>query len=334
MILKKFQPAIVALLCLLVPAFTITPGARAAEPAGPLYQSNRYPLMLMVMTPVPRSPVLPEKRFRVRLRTDYTSVHIDKASQNFELLTDMEIGAVTLEGEARIGERLSLGFSLPFVSYNSGFLDGFLEDYHELGNFPEYGRSLRPKNEFACVVKKDGQTWFEPDQHGLHPADARLDLTYAFPAGERFRSALMASLKLPTGDEDKGFGSGNFDGGLTLLTRFRYRSLAFYLNPGFIVPRDPETQGADIRYRTMATLFAGLEYVHSPAWSFMAQLNTFTSPLKDTGISTLDDPSVELALGFTRSWGRTKASFSFCEDLSGPAPDFTVHVGVETGFDL
>jgi hypothetical protein len=85
----------------------------------------------------------------------------------------------------------------------------------------------------------------------------------------------------------------------------------------------------------MATLFAGLEYIYSPAWSFAAQLNTFTSPLNDTGIDTLDRPSVELAFGLTRSWGRnTRASFAFCEDLSGPAPDFTVHAGIETSFNM
>lgn len=332
MILKKIQPAIHALFHFMMFLTVFSPGALAAEPGGPLYQTNRYPLMFMVMTPVPRSPVLPEGRFQVRLRGDYTSVHIDKTSPGFELLTDMEIGAVTAEGEIRIGERMSLAVSIPLISYNSGFLDGVLEDYHDLGNFPEYGRSLRPKNEFACVVKKDGKTWFEADQHGLHPADTRLDLTYALPAGERFRSALMASLKIPTGDEDGGFGSGKYDAGLTLLTRFSFKRMAIYLNPGVIFPEDPKTQGADIRYRTMATLFAGIEYVHSPAWSFMAQVNTFTSPLENTGIDTLDDPSVELALGFVKRWGLTRASFSFCEDLSGPAPDFSVHVGVETGF--
>jgi hypothetical protein len=335
MILEKIQQTIAGSLLLLIFLFLSPDTSRAEDAAGPLYQGNRYPLMFMVMTPVPKSPVLPEGRFLVRLRTDYTSVHIDRQSDRFELLTDMELGVVTPEAEMKIGDHLSLGVSVPLISYSGGFLDGILADYHKLGNFPDYGRSLRPENEFACVVKKDGRTWFEPEQHGLHVGDTRLDLTYAFPGTAAFRAALMASLKLPTGDENKGFGSGKTDAGIFLITRFTHEKIALYLHPGVIFPEDPETKGADITYRTMATLFAGLEYIKSPAWSFMAQVNTFTSPLEDTGIDTLDNPSVELALGFTRRWGRnTKASFSFCEDLSGPAPDFTVHAGVETGFDL
>lgn len=335
MILKKIQQTITASFLLLVFLYLNPLTCIADNPSGPLYQGNRYPLMFMAMTPVPQNPDLPAGRFLVRLRTDYTSVHIDKQSENYELLTDMEIGVVTPEWVVKIGESMSLGLSIPLISYNAGFLDGPLEDYHELGNFPEYGRSLRPKNEFAFVVKKDGKTWFEADQHGLHPGDSRLDLKYALTDSGWFKSSLLTSLKLPTGDEEKGLGSGKADYGFSLLTRFTRGKIALYVNPGVIFPTNPETAGADISYKTMATLFAGLEYIRSPAWSFMAQLNTFTSPLSDTGIDTLDNPSVELALGFTRSWGRTtRASFSFCEDLSGLAPDFTVHVGVETCFDI
>lgn len=335
MILKKIQQTITASVLLLAFLYLRPLTCMADNPVGPLNQGNRYPLMFMVMTPVPHGPNLPEGRFLVKLRTDYTSVHIDKQSESYEILTDMEIGVVTPELQMKIGENLALGFSIPLISYNGGFLDGPLEDYHELGNFPEYGRSLRPKNEFACVVKKDGETWFEAEQHGLHPGDSRCDLKYVLTGNGWFKSSLLASLKIPTGDEDKGFGSGNVDYGFSLLSQFTRGKMAFYLNPGVIFPSDPDTAGADISYKTMATLFAGLEYIYSPAWSFAAQLNTFTSPLSDTGIDTLDNPSVELALGLTRSWGRnTRASFAFCEDLSGPAPDFTVHAGIETSFNM
>jgi len=335
MILKKIQQTITSFILLLVFLYFCPLTCSAENPSGPLYQGNRYPLMFMIMTPVPHGPDIPEGRFLIRLRTDYTSVHIDKQSDDYEILTDMEIGVVTPECEMKIGEKLALGFSIPLISYNGGFLDGPLEDYHELGNFPEYGRSLRPKNEFACVVKKDGETWFEADQHGLHPGDSRVDLKYALADTGWFKGALLASLKIPTGDEDKGFGSGKVDYGFSLLTRLTRGKMALYLNPGVIFPTDPETAEADISYKTMATLFAGLEYIHSPSWSFAAQLNTFTSPLNGTGIDTLDNPSVELAIGFTRSWGRnTRVSFAFCEDLSGLAPDFTIHAGVETSFDM
>ncbi len=328
MIQQKIQQTIAVIALLL-----FTGPAASEEFAGPLAQANRYPVAFMFMTPIPHTPELPDGPVLVRLRADYTSVHIDKSSDSYELLTDMEIGAVTPELEVKLGGRASLGLSLPMLSYTGGFLDGPLETYHDLGNFPEYGRSLRPKNEFACVVKKNGKTWFTAKRHGLHPADMRIDVKYALTGTDRLKSSILASLKLPTGDEHKGFGSGKTDYGMSLLTRMTFGKTSLYLNPGFIIPADPETDGADITYKSMATLFAGLEYAVSPTFSLMAQVNAFTSPLENTGIDTLDNPSVELALGFTRRWGwNIRSTFSFCEDLSGLAPDFTVHAGVETCF--
>jgi hypothetical protein len=333
MILKKFQPAIVAAIYSCLFFFTAVQDSFPETGQGPLFQTNRNPMMFMVMTPVPRSADIQDAPFLFRLRTDYTSVHIDRESRDYDILTDMEIGVVTPEFGIKLGDRCSVDLSVPFISYGGGFMDGFLEDYHELGGFPDYGRSLRPKNEFACVVKKDDKTWFEMEQHGLHPGDARLDLTCSLTGGSRFKAALQAGVKFPTGDPDGGFGSGKTDFGVFLLTRSTFNRLVVYFNPGVIVPKDPETLGADISYRTMATLFAGFEYIKSPLWSFSAQFNGFTSPLSNTGIDVLDNPSVELALGFSRKLGKNaRAAFTFCEDLSGPAPDFSVHAGVETSF--
>ena len=315
--------------------FMVSPGLGAEEsPSGPLYQSNRFPTLLMVMTPVPHSPDPAPGRFHFNLQTDYTSVYINKQSGDYQVLTDMEIGVVTPRFSARAGKNLTFSVSVPFISYNGGFLDEILEDYHDAGHFPDYGRSSRPDNEFACVVEKNGKTWFSPEQGGFHPGDSRVDLEYSLIRHPAFAGSLMYSLKLPTGDADRGFGSGGVDQGLFALTRMTAGNFSLYLSPGVIFPQDPETRGADISYDTMYTLFTGIEYTRSRAWSFMVQLNTMTSPLENTGIDTLDDPGVELALGFTRRWDNVKASFSFCEDLSGTAPDFTVHAGIEIDFDI
>jgi hypothetical protein len=307
----------------------------AAGWPDPLYQSSRFPTLFSVLVPVPRSPDLQTEKIRFTLQTDYTSVFMDRQSEHWELLTDMEITVVTPAVDIRLKPGLVLGISIPFITMMPGFFDGPLADYHKFGNFPDYGRSTRPKNEFACVIKKDGKDWFFPKTRGFHPGDTQMTLAWSMVEKQAFASTVIYTLKLPTGDSDHGFGSGGTDHGLSLLNRFTAGSFNFTLNPGVIVPSDPDTQGADIHYRTMGTLFAGVEYVWNPRWSYYVQLNTFTSPLKDTEISILDDPSVDIAFGFARTFaGGSRLSFSFCEDLSGAVPDFTVHAGFETPFDL
>lgn len=310
----------------------VLPGTVCAEP---LSQSTRFPLMFMVLTPEPQSPLLPDGRARFHFTADYSTVFMNKASDHWRVLADMEVGVITPGIELRMGERLSLGCAIPFVHMTAGFADSFLEDYHDLGNFPEYGRKYRPTNEFAYDVIKDDRLWFTPEKDGLHLADSRVSMKYLFRhTGELAVSGLI-SLKLPTGDEDHGFGSGKVDQGYFLLTQMSNEKGVLYLNPGLILPQDPETQGASIDFKTMACLFIGYEYRLNPAWSLNGQVNMFQSPLKDTGIAHLDQACVELALGATyRLRSRLVWDMSFTEDLAGPSADFTLRTGLrlDSGF--
>jgi hypothetical protein len=308
-------------------------GALGCDPCGasPLPQVSRFPLLFMVMTPGAYSPDLPDNRLALSLDVDYSSVFVNKETDHWTVLMDMEMLTVTPGFELRLGSRMSLGFHLPLVGLSAGFLDRPLADYHEAGSFPDYGRSHRPHNEFAYAVEKDGRPWMDPDTGGLHTADSRLDLKYLFHHDSDRTSALLFSVKLPTGDADMGLGSGHADLGLFALNRLGRGLLIWTLSPGLIVPHDPDTLGADVRFRTMACLFAGAEVRTSELLQLNAQLNIFTSPLSHTGIDALDRPCVELGLGLAWHLGPDLAvSLSFHEDLAGPSPDFTVRTGIRS----
>ncbi|GAB6097804.1 hypothetical protein JCM14469_40580 [Desulfatiferula olefinivorans] len=299
--------------------------------AAPLPQASRFPLMLMVLTPGAGSPDLPENRLALALDLDYSSVFVSKQSAHWTVLMDMELFTVTPGFELRLCPRMSLGFQLPLVGFGAGFLDRPLADYHELGSFPDYGRSDRPHNQFAYAVEKDGRSWMHADTGGLHAADSRLDLKYLFYQASDRTSALLFSVKLPTGDADRGLGSGQTDLGVFSLNRLRRGRLTWTFFPGLIVPHDPDTLGADVHFRTMACLFAGAEVRTSELLQLNAQLNIFTSPLSHTGIDALDRPCVELGLGlFWHLSPGFALSLSFHEDLAGPSPDFTVRTGIRS----
>lgn len=297
---------------------------------GPLRVQQRYPLYLMFLTPDPDSPRLIEKgRFLTSLSINYTSIYIDETSKKWSALMDMEMTVVDLFLAYGITNRVNISLSLPWISQNGGFLDRPLEIYHDFFGFPNYGRENGPADEFGYHISVDDEAWFDSRSGGLHLGESVLSVKVRLTrAGNHqgLTSSISYGLKIPTGDENHGFGSGRFDQGLVFLNQYRMSPLTLYLNPGVVLLSDPKTQGADIHVNNIMTFLAGIEYNVSDTWSLMGQLNFVTSPFHHTGIEQMDQDSLELTLGFAVSISPDMTSeFAFSEDLTRTAPDFTVH---------
>jgi len=297
---------------------------------GPLHAQQRYPLYIMFLTPAPDSPRLIEKRrFMTSLSIDYTSIYIDETSEEWSALMDMEMTVVDLSLTYGITNRVNISLALPWISQNGGFLDGPLETYHDFFGFPNYGREDGPVDEYGYHISVDDDAWFDAKSGGLHLGESVLSIKMQLINAGRYQgltSSLLVSLKIPTGDEEHGFGSGRFDQALIILNQYRVSPFILYLNPGIVFLSDPETQGADIHVDDMMTLLAGIEYNVSDSFSLMGQFNFVTSPFHHTGIEQMDQDSLELTLGFAVSMFHDMTfEFAFSEDLTRTAPDFTVH---------
>lgn len=308
----------------------ITGAAAWAGPAkGPLQVRNQFPPHLMFLTPKPDGPDLPaQNQFNIGVALDYSSAFVNEVAGPRVSIIDMEMTTLELSFAYGLFDRLSLGLDLPLVSMNGGFLDDFLKDFHDTFSFPNYGRGNRPDNEFLYVIRTENRDWFDSDAGGIHLADSVLTakLRLAGATASPFAVSLAYSLKLPTGDEENGFGSGNFDHGIFLLSRFQWGQAAFYVNPGYIFLSDPDLPGPPVSAENIFSLLIGGEYVVNDKWSLLVQGNFYSSPISDTNIPHLDDDALELELGLiyrVRPW--IDFEFAFCEDLSGAVPDFNVH---------
>lgn len=135
----------------------------------------------------------------------------------------------------------------------------------------------------------------------------------------------MISLKLPTGDNDVGLGSGNFDLGIFFPSKWRFEPYSLYVMPGLVVVGDPKTNEPSVAAQDIYALFAGVAYDYNEFWTWLMQVNAYSTPLEFTDIEALDDGAVDLAIGLqyqlTRHWF---FECSFSEDLTRTAPDFTV----------
>lgn len=306
--------------------------AYADDGRGPLRTRNQYPPHLMFLTPLPdTASLIPGGTWQLSLSVDYSSVHVNQRSTNWEALIDMEMGAVAVMLEYGAADFLTISFEAPFVSMSKGFMDGFLENYHNALGVPNYEREKRPKNEFGYDMREKGRPWFNAEPGGLHPADsvlsAKIPLLKEAP-DRSFSASMVYAVKLPTGDYTRGFGSGRFDHGIFVLTKTRISPVIVYFNSGGSLIAPPKTAGAHVETAPSIAVFLGVEYPATERLSLMAQVNAYTSPIKNTDIPQLDDPGVELGLGF--NYGLLPSSsleFAFCEDLIAlGAPDFNIHL--------
>ncbi len=311
-------------------------GANAVEASpgkGPVQVYNRFPPHLMFLTPGFESPgLVPAGKINLSVAADYSSVYVNEKSRTWSVLMDMEMAVFDLGLEYGVLEWFSLSMDLPFASMNSGFLDGFIEGYHDAFGLAGYGREGRPENKFAYYMHKDGRKWFRSESGGIHMADA--SLCAKIPLLEEKRGSPLAAsfsyrIKFPCGNEEKGLGSGGLDHGFFVSSKFTLGPVITYLSPGMIMLSDPHIQGMDISLNNIYSLFAGWEYILNEEWSLLAQLNYYTSPFRDTGIPQLDENTMEMSLGFIYELtGGLQLEFAFCEDLTRSAPDFNLHLGL------
>jgi len=323
---------IAVLLCFMA----FCPSATADQ--GPLKTTNRFPLHMLVLTPQPMKAGLPgQGELEATLALEYSNTYFNFRNQRWDLVIDMELMVAELSMVYGLTDKWALRLDLPLVSQQDGFLDGFLENYHDFLGVSNYGREDRPKNEFAYRVSKDDRVWIDGEADNFQIGESRLSAQYALPSyhlGDRpVTGAILTTLKLPTGNSDLGLGSGAYDAGVFLPMSLEGKAWSFYLMPGYIWISDPDTMGARVSARNSASLFAGAAYRYNARWRLLAQANYYSSPFEETGLSELDDGTLELSFGFQRVVSKALYwEFAFSEDLTRASPDFNIRIGVTWRF--
>ncbi len=321
---RAISAALFLILCLL--------GSARAD-FGPLQTSNRFPLHLLFLKPQPVSAQLP---FRGNLETtlalEYSNTYFDRRNSRWKPLIDMEMLVADLSLAYGLTPKLALRIDFPFVSMGGGFLDGFLENFHDAIGTSNYGRENRPKNTFAYRVTKDNKLWLQGEADGLQLADFTVSAQIALIKSDishKTDGSLLLRLKLPAGDSARGLGSGQFDAGIYMPVKWTAQPWSFFVMPGAAFIGDPDTQGAEISSRNSVSLLAGVAYDWSRNTAWLVQLNYYTSPIEQTGMDALDRGALELDIGFhhrlAEGW---IVEFAFCEDLTLALPDFNLRLGL------
>lgn len=284
---------------------------------GPLAVKNQFPLFMHTDAPRLESAAV-ETSLTAGLA--YSSVFVVRSSAHWSVELDAELAEFSLRLREAVGP-VEVGVELPVVFFSGGFMDGFLNSYHEAFGFEDYGRSNRPDNQFLYEVRRNGSLIIQGSDGSPAIGDLRLSAKYALLRVDPVVSARV-DVELPTGDAKKGFGSGGLDAGVALLADKKIsETFRAYLNVGAVFPGDLKGH----QTVELDNFFYGGAAVEALLWkkfSLLGQVMAQGSPFPDTGIGSVDRTSVLLTFGGRYVSGRDSIEFSITEDPNtAGAPD-------------
>ena len=265
--------------------------------------------------------------------------HADMATEGVE--------DVVLDGETRVtnfalsyglNKKWQLGADLPYVSHQSGSLDGFIEDWHDLWGISNDNRS-GPQNvlNINYAVNGGDRIAITRDKSGI--GDVRLWAAYELgdgsESGTRYFSRL--TLKLPTGDEDDLLGSGAVDVAADVAAKRRLYEGGTYLDLvahiGVLMLGDGDVL-APQQESVVPYGGAGLVWGWSDRFELTIQASVegsyFESDLDEVG-----GTSIQLAAGGRYRWVASdfELAVAIVEDLvSDATPDVAFQFELRKGF--
>jgi hypothetical protein len=199
-----------------------TGGAARGVEIHPFYAGHFSPLVQTFgIPPAEDGEIAARGTALARLVLDVANSYQGGAGPRQSAGLDGETLRTTLALRYGFTSRFEGGVDIPFVRHTGGFLDGFIESFHDVIGKPKNDGAGNPRDRLNYNYRRDGVT----------TADLRNDTTafgdVALSAAWRLSSpmdagrsvALRAMLKLPTGKERAMAGSGGTEGSLQLALR-------------------------------------------------------------------------------------------------------------------
>lgn len=162
-----------------------------------------------------------------------------------QFLIDGELNVIDLGVHYGLTPRLSLSLRLGYLGYSGGFMDSFIQEFHDLFGIGQAGREYIGKGGFQILFMNDGESevfYNRPSSGGF--TDPMFSLTYSFP--EKWKGwsfSVEGAVKPPIADEDVWLSSGSWDFGVQATAEKIWRKDALILNLALVIPGDFEIEG-------------------------------------------------------------------------------------------
>jgi len=303
-----------------------------AETAIPFLTHDQNPLVMIYGLPLPTSAkILPQNQTRLSASLNISNTIIAELNAHESLFVDAETYQLNLLLEYGLSKNWMLRLQLPFVAHNSGFLDSWIDDYHDLLHLPEHIRPLHPNDRLQINYQLNGTPLINLQQRTSGAGDVSIQLGYQAKAENDLHISYWSSLKLSTGDAQKLTGSGSTDLALWLSADMGLKNNKWlYGNLGIMFMSDSDIMQL-IQNNTV--LFANAGFQMHP-WKKILLKFQFDSHSEfyDSNTKFLG-PVVQLTFGGTVLFESSSMDIAISEDIQNQAsPDVTFNLSWKMNF--
>jgi hypothetical protein len=297
--------AFCALFAMMMPVCSSWAGNEAPGEApvggGPFPTRNYNPVQLTILSlPIEKATTVPRGGVEIAIEAAESSALMYESRPDAEVQIKFETFRSSLTLKYGLPYRLELDLEIPFYVRWTGFLDPFVVWTEKTFNYPNPDRDEFTEGQFGgYTITHNGNTIVSGVNNQSGIGDIVLGAKCAILSEGPRRPALAARLavKFPTGDFSKQFGSGEYDVGIGLaLQKTVWDRLALYLNQNIVFPTGTFAD-TGLTLDPVFTSGGAAEWLWTPWFSPVVQLDYYTTPFHGTGTRALDNTVFEIAFG-------------------------------------
>ena len=302
---------------------------------GPLRVGERNPLVNRFLSPrAERADLLPRGVVQLTFSPAFSNVFERQSNESFIQEIDLENLTLTLDGGTGLGGGWEVGGSIGMQSYFGGFLDAFIQEFHQTFDLPNDTRDEVPNGSYRYRLSDGSGSFLVDTPKGIGERDdTELYGKFKLPFwNDHSRAAsLKLSLKLPTGTAATS--SQRADWGLTFLFRRSWEKIHYHSTASLLLLNPPPVLEPIVN-KVSLFLSQTVERTVARNLAVLVQLDGGPSLFHGTGLSNMDEPALNLTAGLAGIKGPWQWQLGFAEDLTGdgPAIDFTVHIALSRSF--
>jgi hypothetical protein len=307
----------------------------------PFDTHNQSPLIQIYGLPsTGAANVTPLGSADIKLVFDLSNNYINDSAGRERIVLDGESYRWMFVGRYGIAEGMEVGAEIPYIVQGGGFLDGFIEGYHNTFGFPRGLRDQAPSGRLLYQYQRNGINKINVDTSGSGLGDLRLTTAFQFYQKKNENptaATLRASLKLPTGNSDHLYGSGSTDLALWLTAssghKFESGLWSLFGSAGAMGMNDgkvlQEQQRNLVGYGSIGVGWRPFSWI-----GFKIQINGHTPFYRDSDLVELSASSAQVTVGGSLALSTTTSlDIGVSEDIIiKTAPDVVFHIAIQGRF--
>ncbi len=330
------MPPAIRLLSTACGALAALVNAQAATPQ-PFSIKNLNPFIHIYGLPVTENAALiPAGEYASAVSLDMANNSILASAGTEAIVLDGETYRLALTLRHGVDQRTEIGVEVPFIAHSNGFMDNFIEDWHDTFGLSNAERTKTTSNTLRYRYSVDDKVRVDLDAPTQGIGDIRLYAARQLDKVPDGALSLNIGVKLPTGDTRNLRGSGATDVSVSLahIKRRWLTSLELtsFVNGGLLwlgkgdVLRDMQKDMAGFAS-------AGLIWNNSRVIDLKAQLDMHTR-IYDSQLDQLGNHTLQLTIGGSVYINEdSRVDIGIGENLlTDTTPDFLINLVLKNGY--